>query len=168
MSIPHISVSNLAWFCSLYASALSSSSDLVRIVFFDGCYRDFSSVHELDIVFLSDKLGLYNMVYFLLDQLHASNEEHIFQLGSTASLCHSQMTLSYLLTLARMRSEGYGSCPVCVCVCVCPRPSSATRATKRQTRHTGGLSIVLASVKKRRFSYNGFVSEIAMAFPYLR
>ena len=45
-----------------------------------------------------------------------------------------------------MRSEGYGSCPVCVCVCVCPRPSSATRATKRQTRHTGGLSIVLASV----------------------
>ena len=113
MSIPHISVSNLAWFCSLYASALSSSSDLVRIVFFDGCYRDFSSVHELDIVFLSDKLGLYNMVYFLLDQLHASNEEHIFQLGSTASLCHSQMTL---LTLARMRSEGYGSCPVCVCV----------------------------------------------------
>ena len=35
---------------------------------------------------------------------------------------------------------------LCVCVCVCPRPSSATRATKRQTRHTGGLSIVLASV----------------------
>ena len=35
---------------------------------------------------------------------------------------------------------------VCVCVCVCPRPSSATRATKRQTRHTGSLSIVLASV----------------------
>ena len=60
------SVSNLAFkrFCSLYASALSSSSDLVRIVYFDslysftgfnhihGCYRDFSSVHELDIVFL--------------------------------------------------------------------------------------------------------------------
>ena len=57
---------------------------------------------------------------------------------------------------------------LCVCVCVCPRPSSATRATKRQTRHTGGLSIVLASVLKRRFSYNGFVSEIAMAFPYER
>ena len=35
---------------------------------------------------------------------------------------------------------------VVLCVCVCPRPSSATRATKRQTRHTGGLSIVLASV----------------------
>ena len=35
---------------------------------------------------------------------------------------------------------------LCVCVCVCPRPSSATRATKRQTRHTGGLSIVFASV----------------------
>ena len=47
---------------------------------------------------------------------------------------------------ARMRSEGYGSRSVCVCVFVCPRPSSATRATKRQTRHTGGLSIVLASV----------------------
>ena len=57
---------------------------------------------------------------------------------------------------------------LCVCVCVCPRPSSATRATKRQTRHTGGLSIVLASVQMWRFSYNGFVSEIAMAFPYLR
>ena len=35
---------------------------------------------------------------------------------------------------------------VVLCVCVCPRPSSATRATKRQTRHSGGLSIVLASV----------------------
>ena len=49
-----------------------------------------------------------------------------------------------------MRREGYGSCSVCVCVCVCvcvfPRPSSATHATKRQTRHTGGLSIVFASV----------------------
>ena len=55
---------------------------------------------------------------------------------------------------------------VCVCVCVCPRPSSATRATKRQSRHTGCLSIVLASVYKRRFSYNGFVSEIAIAFRY--
>ena len=59
------SVSNLAFkrFCSLYASALSSSSDLVRIDsskllysftgfnHIHGCYRDFSSVHELDIVF---------------------------------------------------------------------------------------------------------------------
>ena len=35
---------------------------------------------------------------------------------------------------------------LCVCVCVCPRPLPATRATKRQTRHTGGLSMVLASV----------------------
>ena len=34
----------------------------------------------------------------------------------------------------------------CVCVCVFPRPSSATRATKRKTRHTGDLSIVFASV----------------------
>ena len=32
---------------------------------------------------------------------------------------------------------------VCVCVCVFPRPSSATQ---RQTKHTGGLSIVFASV----------------------
>ena len=47
-----------------------------------------------------------------------------------------------------MRSEGYGSRTVCVCVCVCvcPRPSSATRETKRPSRHTGCLSIVLASV----------------------
>ena len=35
---------------------------------------------------------------------------------------------------------------LCVCVCVFPWPSSATRATKRQTKHTGGLSIVFASV----------------------
>ena len=43
------------------------------------------------------------------------------------------------------------------CVCVFPRPSSATDATKRQSRHTGGLSIVFASVLKRRFSYNRFL-----------
>ena len=55
----HISVSNLAWFCSLYASALSSSSDLVRIVYFDVCYRDFSSVHELDIVFFYQTNQVY-------------------------------------------------------------------------------------------------------------
>ena len=71
-----------------------------------------------------------------------------------------------------MRSEGYGSCPVCLCVCVCvcvSAASSATRATKRQTRHcTGDLSIVFASVLKKAFSYNGFVSKIAVAFPYLR
>ena len=39
---------------------------------------------------------------------------------------------------------------VCVCVCVrvcvsvCPGRSSATHATKRETRHTHGLSIVVA------------------------
>ena len=33
---------------------------------------------------------------------------------------------------------------VCVCVFVCPGRSSATHATKRQTRHTHGLSILLA------------------------
>ena len=49
-----------------------------------------------------------------------------------------------------------------------PRPSSATDATKRQSRHTGGLSIVFASVQIWRFSYNGLVSKIAIAFPYLR
>ena len=45
-----------------------------------------------------------------------------------------------------MRSEGYGSRTVCVSVCVsvCPGRSSATHATKRQTRHTHGLSIVVA------------------------
>ena len=35
---------------------------------------------------------------------------------------------------------------VVLCVCEFPRPSSATCATKRQTKHTGGLSIVFASV----------------------
>ena len=45
-----------------------------------------------------------------------------------------------------------------------PRPSSATDATKRQSRHTGGLSIVFDLA----FSYNGLVSKIAIAFPYLR
>ena len=67
-----------------------------------------------------------------------------------------------------MRSEGYGSRPVCVCVSVCPGRSSATHATKRQTRHTHGFSIVVAPELIWRFSYNGFVSKIAVAFPYLR
>ena len=57
---------------------------------------------------------------------------------------------------------------VCVCVFVCPGRSSATHATKRQTRHTHGLSILLAPELIWRFSYNGFVSKIAIAFPYLR
>ena len=38
----------------------------------------------------------------------------------------------------------------------------------RQTGHTHGLSIVVAPELIRRFSYNGFVSKIAIAFPYLR
>ena len=54
---------------------------------------------------------------------------------------------------------------VCVCVCVCPGRSSATHVTKRQTRHTHGLSILLAPELIWRFSYNGFVSKIV---PYLR
>ena len=33
---------------------------------------------------------------------------------------------------------------VCVCVFVCPGRSSATHATKRQTRYTHGFSILLA------------------------
>ena len=44
---------------------------------------------------------------------------------------------------ARMRSEGYCGCPVSECVF--PLPSPATDATKRQSKHTGGLSIVFAS-----------------------
>ena len=66
-----------------------------------------------------------------------------------------------------MRSEGYGSRPVCVCVCVCvcPGRSSATHATKPQTRHT---RILVAPEQIWRFSYNGFVSKINIAFPYLR
>ena len=69
-----------------------------------------------------------------------------------------------------MRSEGYSSRPVCVCVCVCvcPGRSSATHATKRQTRHTHGLSILVAPDSIRRFSYNGLVSKIAIALPYSR
>ena len=39
-----------------------------------------------------------------------------------------------------MRSEGYGSFPVCVFV---HSASSVTHATKRQTKHTGGLSIIV-------------------------
>ena len=54
-----------------------------------------------------------------------------------------------------MRSEGYGSCPVCVCVCV-----SVSTATQ-QTGHTNGLSTVLA------LGVFSFVSKIAIAFPYL-
>ena len=69
-----------------------------------------------------------------------------------------------------MRSEGYGSHTVCVCVCVCvfvcPGHSSATHVTKRHTRHTHGLGILLAPELIWRFSYNGFVSKIAIAFPY--
>ena len=55
---------------------------------------------------------------------------------------------------------------VCVCVFVCPGRSSATHVTKRQTRHTHGLGILLAPELIWRFSYNGFVSKIAIAFPY--
>ena len=50
---------------------------------------------------------------------------------------------------------------VCVCVFVCPGRSSATHATKRQTGHTYGLSILLAPERIWRFSYNGLVSKIA-------
>ena len=83
-------------------------------------------------------------------------------------------TMAFNKPSARMRSEGYGSRPVCVCVCVCvwvcvcPGRSSATHATKRQTRHTHGLSILVAPESIWGFSYNGFVSKIAIAFPYLR
>ena len=52
----------------------------------------------------------------------------------------------------------YGSRPVCVCVCQCL--SSATHATTRPSRHTYGLSIVLAPEKIRRFSYNGYSAPI--------
>ena len=41
-----------------------------------------------------------------------------------------------------------------------------THATKRQTRYTHGLSILVAPDLIWRFSYNGFVSKIAIAFPY--
>ena len=54
---------------------------------------------------------------------------------------------------------------VCVGVSVCPGLSSAIHAT---TRPTHGLSIVLAPELVWRFSYNGFVSKIAIALPYSR
>ena len=70
------------------------------------------------------------------------------------------------LPSAHMRSEGYCSHPVCVSVC--PGLSSATHATTRPSRHTYGLSIVLAPESIWRFSYNGLVSKIAIALPYSR
>ena len=60
-----------------------------------------------------------------------------------------------------MRSEGYGSCPVCVC----PGLSSATHATTRSSRHTYGLSIVLT---QNLFGVFRIVSKIAIALPYSR
>ena len=59
---------------------------------------------------------------------------------------------------------------VCVCVCQCPGLASATHATTtRPSRHsTYGLSIMLAPELIWRFSYNGFVSKIAIALPYSR
>ena len=53
----------------------------------------------------------------------------------------------------------------CVCVSVCPGLASATHATTRPSRHTYGLSIVLAPELIWRFSYNGLVSKIAIALP---
>ena len=51
-------------------------------------------------------------------------------------------------SFVRESREGLGPRLVvlCVCVCVFLRPSYATDATKRHSRHTGGLSIVFASV----------------------
>ena len=51
---------------------------------------------------------------------------------------------------------------------VCPGFFSATHATTRPSRHTYGLSIVLAPDRIWRFSYNGLVSKIAIALPYSR
>ena len=51
---------------------------------------------------------------------------------------------------------------------VCPGLSSATHATSKPSRHTYGLSIVLAPESIWRFSCNGLVSKIAIALPYLR
>ena len=65
-----------------------------------------------------------------------------------------------------MHSEGYCSRPVCQSVC--PGLFSATHATTRPSRHTYGLSIVLAPDRIWRFSYNGLVSKIAIALPYSR
>ena len=85
----------------------------------------------------------------------------------SAIVCIQRLHLPRVLHFSAihcMRSEGYGSRPVCVSVC--PGLSSATHATTRPSRHTYGLSIVLAPELIWRFSYNGFVSKIAIAFPY--
>ena len=68
-----------------------------------------------------------------------------------------------------MRSEGYGSCPVCECVSECFRGPHL-----QPTQLSDKLGILAVSVscspvfKFWRFSYNGFVSKIAVAFPYSR
>ena len=72
-----------------------------------------------------------------------------------------------------MRSEGYGSRPVCVCVCVCVC-QCVQAAHLRLTQLSDKLDILTDLVswwlqnEFWRFSYNGFVSKIAVAFPYLR
>ena len=71
------------------------------------------------------------------------------EFGVTAlgtKLCALLYRQKPLLVINHRRACAARVTVVVLCVCVCPRPSSATRATKRQTRHTGGLSIVLASV----------------------
>ena len=53
----------------------------------------------------------------------------------------------YLIVINPRRACAARVTVVVLCVCACFRgPSSATDATKRQSRHTGGLSIMFASV----------------------
>ena len=57
---------------------------------------------------------------------------------------------------------------IVLCVCVCPGHSSATHATTRRSRHTVPTDSVLCSLQNDMvFSYNGFVTKIAIAFPIL-
>ena len=59
-------------------------------------------------------------------------------------------------------------------VCVFPRPSSATDATKRRSRHTGGLSIVIAKgvfrimASFRRCSYSVPYERTVVGHFYMR
>ena len=115
---------------------------------------------------------IYLQVHIILATLAASDvceAESVASTDNTAEIVGGVVVavafmiitaLTVIVPSARMRSEGYCSRPVCVCVC--PGLASATHATTRPSRHTYGLSIVLAPEFIWRFS------KIAIALPYLR
>ena len=62
--------------------------------------------------------------------------------------------------------EGYCSCLVCVCVSVHGSNLLVAQLRDKLVILTGSIVVALEII--RRFSNNGFVSKIAIAFPYLR